>query len=124
MIERELQSFRQSPARLRDSELGTYIRDELDLQRALAIRSAESLARGELERLAREYGDHSEQLKRMAAGVSSHRPAHARAVPGQLAGVFDAPRSDDSIQWPFDGEYWKDEITTYHAVVVSRCAGD
>jgi hypothetical protein len=42
-------------------------------------------------------------------------------IVGQLAGVFRPARDPDAIQWPFDREYWKDEIDSYQAVVVSQC---
>src|SRR5262245_60019095 len=35
---------------------------------------------------------------------------------------YGRPRPDhDQLVWPFDGEYWRDELGTYRQVVSSRC---
>jgi hypothetical protein len=120
MIEQEQARLKNGPASLRESELGAYITEELDLQRAIATATADELLRTDLEALAKEYRNHDAALTKMADAIATKKPGAARA-PGQLAGVFRPARDPDAIQWPFDGEYWKDEADSYQAVVVSRC---
>lgn len=120
LIEQEQALLRKSPASLRESDIGSVIADELDLQRALAAATAEEVLLQDLEALAKEARTHDAELTRMADVIGLRKPGAARA-PGQLAGIFRPAHDPDAIQWPFDGEYWKDELGSYKAVVVSQC---
>ena len=120
MIEHEQALLRRSPALLRDSDLGSYITDELDLQHALGVANAEDVVMQELEALAKEHRMHDALLTKMAEAMAARKPGTPRA-PGQLAGVFRPASDPDAIQWPFDGEYWKDEVGSYQALVISQC---
>jgi tetratricopeptide (TPR) repeat protein len=64
----------------------------------------EMLRQADVE-IARLVGTPEEQ-----AGVEKASGAGAAAVVGA-----------DSLQWPFEGEYWKDEIGAYRAFVEERC---
>jgi hypothetical protein len=119
-IEHEQALLRKSSASLRDSDVGHYIADELDLQRGIAVATAEDVVLEELEALAKEYRTHDAQLTQMADTIDAKKPGAPRA-PGQLAGAFRPASDPDAIQWPFDGEYWKDEMNSYQAVMVSQC---
>jgi hypothetical protein len=52
------------------------------------------------------------------AGDRARNPAPR--APASSRACFACARPD-AIQWPFDGEYWKDEVDSYQAVVVSQC---
>ena len=49
------------------------------------------------------------------ATLPSIRPLTAMHHPGLIE------IRDDEIKWPFDGEYWRDELGFYRQQVTSRC---
>jgi hypothetical protein len=92
-----------------------------------ARRGAAALARrelrGELEALAR--------VRRDGQKLTIDVVNAQRALLEEMAGgtlwtdrgdpVFEARPDPEHVMWPFDGEYWRDELGTYRVVVTSRC---
>ena len=114
--------LRSSPPSLRNSDLGLLIGDSLKLAYDLAERSAWTAA------LAR-YSDAVSDLR------GSERRAGRLLQRSELAKVAPRPPSSDvfsvvvydgeeHVLWPFDGEYWSDEIGSYREQVNASCGAD
>jgi len=57
---------------------------------------------------------------------SKRQLSDAIAVPPPVVTAVGRPygivtTDDDHIRWPFDGEYWRDELGTYRQTVVNTC---
>jgi len=80
------------------------------------------------------------ELNARTDGSATHRPvapsvgskrilSDAVAVPAPVVTVVQRPyglvtTDDDHIRWPFDGEYWRDELGTYRQTILSTCGGN
>jgi hypothetical protein len=114
--------FRSARPSFRASALGQRIEDSLKLARDLAERSAGAAA------LAR-YADSVSELRSSArrAGRLLERSELARvALRPPVSDVVSVVVYDDEehVLWPFDGEYWDDEIGSYRERVATSCGAD
>jgi tetratricopeptide (TPR) repeat protein len=121
-IAAERTRFRSLSPSFRASALGQQIEDSLKLVHDLAERSAGTAA------LAR-YADSVSDLR------SSVRRAGRLLERSELAKVALRPPASDVVSvvvyddqehalWPFDGEYWSDEIGSYREHVRTSCGAD
>ncbi len=127
-IEAEIATFERWPARLKISALGEQLRGELDLRRQEAAARADQWLRGFLQRRVDEIDEHV----RNGEKVLIHHYSNERNLldvklkSGQVSKVesndWGRVRGDDEhVIWPFDGEYWRDELGTYRQTVLSTC---
>ena len=47
--------------------------------------------------------------------------SQAQMLEIERAGGFDVRVDEEHMVWPFDGEYWRDELGFYRQQVTSRC---
>jgi hypothetical protein len=121
-IDAEQMRFRNTSPSFRASALGQQIEDTLKLARDLAVHSAGSAA------LAR-YADSVSELRSTArrAGRLLEQSELAKvAVRPPVSDVVSVVVYDDEehVLWPFDGEYWSDEVGSYRERVTASCGGD
>lgn len=127
VLDSEDATLRAAPATFRTSALGGDVKDAVDLARELAIRNAGSLTRDRYLRTVDQLNEHLRDAAKILIDVSTARrrilDEVARGGTSPLNGkVFAEVDSDDEhIKWPFDGEYWRDELGTYRQVVYSKC---
>ncbi len=110
-------SFSDDP---RTAALGAWLGQELAVVGALALDRAGERVSLRLERMAEELGERLNDIDAIILEIQTERrtgPAH-RAADGDVRIVAD----QEHIIWPFDGEYWRDEIPYYRAEVRSRCS--
>ena len=106
-----------SPA-FRASTLGADVGDALQLGRDLAVRDAAELGRGHLRRARAEL---EAQLRNDAGVLVAVATALRDAHPTETAKVT-LVSDPEHVTWPFDGEFWRDELGSYRQTVASRCA--
>lgn len=128
VIDEEHARLRKAPAEFRSSPLGGDITDAITLARDIAIRNAGALTRERLQRTLDELSGHLEDARglrdatkverdRIAQGFAAGRPAKkAETLIYAAAGT-----GEGDVLWPFDGEYWLDELGTYRQTVASSC---
>ncbi len=108
-----------SPA-LRASSLGGTIADVLQLAHDIAVRDVARLVRARLRR----ENDELDAHLRTSANVVVSIPTWMRDGGG--IGIAGAPKAitvdHEHVKWPFDGEFWSDELGSYRQAVRSECA--
>jgi hypothetical protein len=123
-LDRERAAIDRSPA-LRDSALGRDLREQLALSRALVPRAAAGIAEARYERAIEELQanqlDGERLLLDAKAGQAEQRRDGPRIVDDDAMVYGQINPDHEHFIWPFDGEYWRDEIGSYRAVVASRC---
>lgn len=128
VLDEEETRFKKAPAAFRTSPVGSDVTDALQLARDLAVRNAGTLARERYQRYLDELNEHmrngskilidntTEQRIRLDEVVHSGKE-HAREQ-----AVFGVVQPDEEhVLWPFNGEYWRDELGYYRQVVKSNC---
>ena len=123
---RELDMIAKAQKGWQNTNIGTEVLQELQLQRSIAEADAGKLARGRIQRLLGELTefnrdglkvlieiDERRAGKVMDAAVGKNRKAREREEPIVV--------DDEHFMWKFDGEYWKDELGFYRFKVRSKC---
>jgi tetratricopeptide (TPR) repeat protein len=104
----------------------TSLKGELLSYRTLVVGEAGSLAQARLTRVLKELKQHlagalkikGETLKAQRNALSSDvRREQAAAA----AATFELVVDDEHVEWPFNGEYWKDELGSYIYDISSKC---
>jgi tetratricopeptide (TPR) repeat protein len=128
VLDEEDARFKKAPPSFRSSPLGADVADALGLARDLAVRNAGALARERYQRNLDELGEHLRDATKILIDVAAAE--RNRLDQTLLIGHFSSDlvlRSNvvsvdhEHVFWPFDGEYWRDEIGSYRQVVVSKC---
>jgi tetratricopeptide (TPR) repeat protein len=130
VLDEEDGRFKKAPASFKNSPLGNDVTDALNLARDLAIRNAGTLAKERYQRNLDELNEHLRDASKILIDITSaeRNKLDQQVVSGQLSKeeskVYGRVKPDDEhVLWPFDGEYWRDELGFYRQVVTSKCAG-
>jgi len=128
LLDKEAALFKAQPASFRDSDLGSDITDSLDLARELAIRNAGTLAKDRYERYLEELQEHLRNSQKILIDIvnAERNKLDEKVLKGQVSkedtDIYGVVSPDEEhVLWPFDGEYWRDELGFYRQVVVSKC---
>ena len=125
-LAREIDSIDARPAAFRTSALAARLGP---LARKVRIQLIESAGRKLLSRLEAERAELREllgQSLRLAFEIAG-REKELAAAPAEESGPAparcrDAPQiEDDEVLWPFQGEYWRDELGSYRFQLGERC---
>ncbi len=109
------------------SPLAEQVLEDLQVTRSLAVHEAGTFARSRLDRVRRELQDLKSQalkIKFETANAEVGRLEQSiKAEQYVVAGAASAEVQTDEehVYWPFQGEYWKDELGFYYYEIVSEC---
>jgi tetratricopeptide (TPR) repeat protein len=128
VLDEEDARFKKAPGSFKNSPIGNDVTDALTLARDLAIRNAGALARDRYQRNLDELNEHLRDASKILIDITSaeRNKLDQAVVTGQLSKedslTYGVVRPDDEhVLWPFNGEYWRDELGFYRQVVVSKC---
>jgi tetratricopeptide (TPR) repeat protein len=118
--------FQGMPDAFRRSPLGLDLAAGLSLAHDAALRGAAARVRLLLQRrlddIDTQLGEGAKLIADVHAAELARRLAPPRAsasAPTRLAPTADI----EHVIWPFDGEFWKDELGSYRQAIVSQCGG-
>ncbi len=128
VLDKEAELFKKMPPGFQSSDLGADITDSLDLAKEIAVRNAGTLARDRYQRYLDELNEHLRNAQKIVIDVvNAERGRLEEAVikdkmskeETDVLGIVSP--DEEHVLWPFDGEYWRDELGFYRQVVVSKC---
>lgn len=128
-LEGELDSIAGTAESFRYSDLAKTLLDELKAERQLAISQAGLIARAKLEQ---ERDDLKDLLGKGLRIKFETQEKEKQLLEGRLAGQNSSPEvlkqyrysvavSDGDQYWPYEGEYWRDELGTYQYTLTKGC---
>ncbi len=127
-LEKEMEHFKSSPGPFQGSGVGSYIESTIEEARARAIKKAGKLAMERYQRYVDEMGEHLRNGEKILIDITAaQRNLLDQAIKeGQVSEteskIFGVVNPDDEhFIWPFDGEYWRDELGFYRQEVESAC---
>jgi hypothetical protein len=130
VLDEEDARFKKAPASFKNSPIGNDVTDALNLARDLAIRNAGNLAKERYQRNLDELNEHLRDASKILIDITAaeRNKLDQQVVSGQLSKedsfTYGQVKPDDEhVLWPFNGEYWRDELGFYRQVVVSKCGG-
>ncbi|MBK6694175.1 MAG: hypothetical protein IPG50_18505 [Myxococcales bacterium] len=119
--------FKTKSQSFQGSALGADVKDSLQLARDLAVRNAGQLARDRYQRNLDELNEHLRDAAKILIDITSaERNQLDVAIAGgqvtQAESKANIVRPDEEhVVWPFDGEYWRDELGFYRQTITSKC---
>ena len=129
-LDAERQRLAEAPSSFRGAAVGELVESSVQRARATAVRRAGTMAK---RRARRTLDDLNEQLRSGQKVIVDIVNEQRKELDLKIAKdkdkwttkdafTFGQVKADDEhVIWPFDGEYWRDELGYYRQVVRSRC---
>jgi tetratricopeptide (TPR) repeat protein len=128
LLEEEDKRFKQSPPTFQSSSIGQQVGDALKLARDLAVRQAGELALSRYQRNVDELNEHLRDGEKILIDITAAQRnlLDEKISTGQVSAAEsktfgDVKPDEEHVIWPFDGEYWRDELGFYRQRVISAC---
>lgn len=127
-LEQESALFGKAPGNFRTSGVGQYVQDRLAEARQRAIRNAGELAKSRYRRNISALEEHLRNGEKILIDITAAqrnlldeklKAGQVTAADSKIYGVVNP--DEEHVIWPFDGEYWRDELGFYRQVVESAC---
>jgi hypothetical protein len=127
VLDDEEKRFNKSPNNFKSSKVADLVKDSVHDARELAIRNAGDLAKARYER---NLSDLNEQLRNgqkiLIDITAAQRNQLDQAIQGAQVTVEESKANivkpdDEHVIWPFNGEYWRDELGFYRQTITSKC---
>ena len=127
LLEAEEAHLNETPAEFRNSPLGARILQDIFVAKSFAIDTTGDLVRTRFNRLIDDLNDLLNQVDTIELEIATYlrgnldAESQAQMLEIERAGGFDVRVDEEHMVWPFDGEYWRDELGFYRQQVTSRC---
>lgn len=127
ILDGEEARLEKSDEKFQGSPIGGKILEDVALARAFAVDQAGDLARGRYQRLIRELRDLSNQVDTVELEIATFRRGQIDQELQQQMSLAKQSRGgdvnvDEEHQlWPFNGEWWRDELGFYRQQVTNLC---
>lgn len=127
VLDDENARFKKTGNAFQNSALGNDVKDSLQLARDIAVRNAGQLARERYERNLSELNEHLRDSAKILIDINAAmRGELDKAMEGSKTTVEESKRNivrpdEEHVIWPFDGEYWRDELGFYRQTITSKC---
>ncbi len=127
ILDREEVQLSKANDAFQSSPVGEKILEDVALAKAFAVDSAGDLARGRYQRLIRELRDLSNQVDTVELEIATFRRGQIDQELQQQMSLAKQSKGgnvnvDEEHQlWPFDGEWWRDELGFYRQQVTNLC---
>ncbi len=126
-LDQEDELLKKAPTPFKSSSVGARIMQDTALAKSFAIEQAGNLARGRYERLISELQDFMNQIDAVDLEVATFERGQLsqemqnQQVTAERAAGGRVEVDEEHQVWPFDGEYWRDELGFYRQQVTSQC---
>ena len=127
ILDEEEERLSKSSDEFQGSPVGAKILEDVSLAKAFAVDEAGDLARGRYKRLIRELRDLNNQVDTVELEIATFRRGQIDQELQQQMSLAKLSKGgnvqvDDEHQlWPFNGEYWRDELGFYRQQVTNLC---
>lgn len=127
LLEAEERRHAQMPQAFRNSSAGARIIQDIAVAKSFAIENAGNLARGRYTRAVDELADLQNQATAILIEILNARRGQLSQEMQQQQVTVQESRAnrvtadEEHYLWPFNGEYWRDELGFYRQVITSRC---
>jgi tetratricopeptide (TPR) repeat protein len=126
-LESEEKRLKEAPPAFKNSSVGARILQDSALAKSFAVEQAGDLARGRYNRLIESLQDFNNQIDAVDLEVATFERGQLsqamqdQQVTAERAAGGKVEVDEEHQVWPFDGEYWRDELGFYRQQVTSKC---
>jgi len=128
VLESEEQKLSQMPPQFVNAAAGQRILQDIATAKSVAVDNTGNLARTRYERLLTEIQDLLNQTTRVEIEILKALRGELdleiqteQEVSGPAAQQAEIKSDAEHVVWPFEGEFWRDELGYYRQPVASRC---
>jgi tetratricopeptide (TPR) repeat protein len=128
LLDEEESRFKKAPGSFKNAKVADLVKDSIHDARELAIRNAGDLARARYERNLKDLEENLRNGSKILVDITAaqRNQLDQTITTGQVSKeeskIYGVVNPDEEhVLWPFDGEYWRDELGFYRQVVVSKC---
>lgn len=127
VLDGEESRLNEAPAEFTNSSLGARILQDIMVAKSFAVDQTGDLARGRYNRLIEELQDLTNQVDTIELEIATFtrgnlgQEMQQQMTEAQRAGRGDVEVDEEHQLWPFDGEYWRDELGFYRQQVTNQC---
>jgi hypothetical protein len=127
LLDEEGKRFAKAPQSFQSSALGNDTKDALQLARDIAVRNAGQLAKDRYQRNLDELNEHLRDAAKILIDITAaQRNQLDQAIAGSQITVAESKANivkpdEEHVIWPFNGEYWRDELGFYRQTITSKC---
>ncbi len=127
VLDVEATRFKHAKHDFQESNLGADVKDALQLARDLAVRNAGELARQRYQRNLDELNEHLRDSAKILIDITAaQRNQLDQAIQGSQVTQAESKANivkpdEEHVIWPFNGEYWRDELGFYRQSITSKC---
>jgi hypothetical protein len=127
LLDKEESRLSKSGEAFASSPIGEKILEDVSLAKAFAVDQAGDLARGRYQRLIRELRDLSNQVDTVELEIATFRRGQIdQELQQQMSLAKQSKGGDVNVDeehqlWPFNGEWWRDELGFYRQQVTNLC---
>ncbi len=126
---RELSLVQRADPAWKATAIAGVVLTDLTLQKSLAQNNAGDLAQHRVKRLIREINDLYKQaikveyeiINGQKQQISAELRKEQKAAAAKATGTGRIEPDDEHQFWPFDGQYWRDELGYYRVKIRSQC---
>lgn len=127
-LDTEKETLSKAPGNFRTAAVGQYVQDTLAQSRQVAVHNAGQLAKTRYRRFISELEEHLRNGEKILIDITAAqrnlldeklKAGQVSAAESKIYGVVNP--DEEHVLWPFDGEYWRDELGFYRQVVESAC---
>jgi tetratricopeptide (TPR) repeat protein len=130
VLDAEMKRFSSAPSSFKNSPVGADVEDNIGIAKAAAVKRTGDLARRRYKRNLDELKEHLRSSQKIIVDITN---AQRKKIDEEIAtgqwtqeDAYEFGRIDpdeEHVIWPFNGEYWRDELGYYRQVVNSECGG-
>lgn len=127
LLDSEEERLKKAPAPFKNSSVGARILQDIALAKSFAIDQTGDLARGRYTRLIEELQDLMNQIDAVDLEIATYergqlsQEMQQQQITAERAAGGRVEVDEEHQVWPFDGEYWRDELGFYRQQVTSQC---
>src|SRR5579883_1663064 len=127
VLDDESNKLKKAPGAFRDSKAGAFEKDSLTDARKFAVNQAGDLARGRYQRNLDDLNERVRDAQKILIDITAaQRGQLEQAVAGaqvraEESKVNIVKPDEEHVIWPFNGEYWRDELGFYRQTITSKC---
>jgi hypothetical protein len=127
LLDEEESRFKKSPGNFKGAKVADLVKDSIHDARELAIRNAGDLARVRYERNLKDLEENLRNGSKILVDITAaQRNQLDQALLNQQVTVEESKANivkpdDEHVIWPFNGEYWRDELGFYRQTITSKC---
>jgi hypothetical protein len=126
-LDEEEGRFKKAPASFKDAKVADLVKDSVHDARELAIRNAGNLARGRYQRNLQDLNEQLRNGQKILVDITAaKRNELDQAIANQQVTAEESKANivrpdEEHVIWPFQGEYWRDELGFYRQTITSKC---